>query len=187
MSTGFGWQTVVDAEVARCRARRDRVLAHPDLAMRLTQQPINFAHPEQWNGYIAPAQIERGGQMIDNPSPVRRALIQLCNDVLAAERDRAINPPDDPPAWSSDEQPDPAAESSDSTILTPSSPGSVTTKQLQRLHIMFGEIGVVDRDHKLDFCESTISRRVESTKDLSRNEAAQVMDAIHRIAYPEES
>lgn len=36
-------------------ARRDRVLAYPDLARRLTEPPLRFADPSDWNGWIPPA------------------------------------------------------------------------------------------------------------------------------------
>lgn len=38
-------------------ARRDNrvaVLAYADLAQRLTEPPLNFEHPHQWNGYVPP-------------------------------------------------------------------------------------------------------------------------------------
>ena len=36
-------------------ARRDRVLAYPDLAKRLTEPPLGFADPTDWTGWIPPA------------------------------------------------------------------------------------------------------------------------------------
>ncbi len=45
---------IADAQAANA-ARRARVLADPELAKELTKPPLNFARPEQWNGYIPPA------------------------------------------------------------------------------------------------------------------------------------
>lgn len=207
MSAGYGWDSVVRAEIEKCQARRERVLAHPDLAVRLTKPPINFKHPEQWNGYIASAKIERQGRLVDNPSIVRKALIDLCNAVLAAERKRAADPDEDRPTWvcgecklrvAREEVFDMrdgeavlcnrcAEPESHHEVRTPASPGTITPPQLTRLHIMLGEIGVIDRDSKLDFCSQTVGRLLETTKNLSRNEASQVIEAIHRISHPEES
>ena len=40
--------------------RREAVLRHEDLAKRLTQPPLNYARPDQWNGYIPPALVNLG-------------------------------------------------------------------------------------------------------------------------------
>lgn len=62
-------------------ARRDRVLAHPDLAEKLTQRPIDYAKPEQWNGYIPPDSHD--GR--HNRSPRREALPALVDEARARE------------------------------------------------------------------------------------------------------
>lgn len=82
------------------RERRARVLAHPDLARRLTQPPLSYKRPEQWNGYIAPrllaedacsscSNYSRGrcpGHHVAkvNDSPRRAALVAIARE--AAER-----------------------------------------------------------------------------------------------------
>ena len=70
-------------------------------------------------------------------------------------------------------------------ILTPSSPGSVTPGQLTRLHILFGEAGIREREDKLLFCQSVTDRAVDSTRDLSKNDAGFVMDALQRLVNEE--
>lgn len=62
-------------------ARRALVLRHPDLAERLTQQPLNFTRPEHWNGAIPP---ETWREM-PNDSPLRPALLQLVAEAEARE------------------------------------------------------------------------------------------------------
>lgn len=58
--------------------RRERVLAHPDLAARLTERPLKFARPDVWNGFVPPKYVpSRDGQRI-NDSPYRIALVDIC-------------------------------------------------------------------------------------------------------------
>ena len=64
----------------RNKHRRAAVLAHPDLAAKLTEQPLNFARPDQWTGFIPPATT---ADHAINPSPVRAALVAI---VAEAER-----------------------------------------------------------------------------------------------------
>ena len=49
------WLAQIQAETSRrCGIRRERVLAHPDLAEALTRPPLDFPEPGMWNGYIPP-------------------------------------------------------------------------------------------------------------------------------------
>lgn len=57
---------------------RDLVLRHPEIARRLTEPPIGYARPEQWNGYVPPVLWRE--QL--NDSPQRMALL----DLIAAAR-----------------------------------------------------------------------------------------------------
>lgn len=70
-----------DAEAAR-KARRAAVLAHPDLAERLTQPPLSYAKAEQWNGGIPPKHSpeDAGGRVKPNDSPRRAALVEICEE-----------------------------------------------------------------------------------------------------------
>jgi hypothetical protein len=58
--------------------RRERVLGHPDLAARLTEEPIGYGRPEQWNGFVPP--LVWNGQF--NDSPRRAALAEICAEAL---------------------------------------------------------------------------------------------------------
>jgi hypothetical protein len=60
--------------------RRGLVLAYADLAAKLTEQPLNFAEPEKWTGFIPPSTVCSGAL---NTTPVRPALLAL---VYAAEQ-----------------------------------------------------------------------------------------------------
>jgi hypothetical protein len=65
--------------------RRALVLRHPDLAQRLTQQPLNFTKPEHWNGAIPP---ETWREM-PNDSPLRPALLELVAEAQQREARKA--------------------------------------------------------------------------------------------------
>ena len=57
--------------------RRRAVLRYPDIAARLTEQPLNYASPEQWGGFIPPNTTATGAI---NPSPIRVALLRIVYD-----------------------------------------------------------------------------------------------------------
>lgn len=88
------------------KARRARVLRHPDLAKRLTQRPLSYEQPEQWNGYIPPlhgpwgratyntsikchacGKWHDGHDVTDdiNDSAQRAALVAIASEALARE------------------------------------------------------------------------------------------------------
>lgn len=74
-----------DQARAECHRRRARVLAHPDIAHRLTRPPLGFKQPEQWTGYIPP---EIHGDR-RNDSQRRVALVQIMQAVAAREVEAA--------------------------------------------------------------------------------------------------
>lgn len=91
------------------QARRERVLRHPDLAKRLTEPPLSYDRPEQWNGFVPPAEFQdempeglhssaldggypnqhgkRTGGTRPNRSPRRSALVAICAEALKRERE----------------------------------------------------------------------------------------------------
>lgn len=60
---------------------RRGVLGYPDLARKLTEPPIGFERPEQWNGFVPPEQWREQ----HNDSARREALVELVAE--AARRD----------------------------------------------------------------------------------------------------
>jgi hypothetical protein len=80
-----GWDHYADEERAKARSRRGRVLAHPDIAKRLTEPPMRYPTPEMWTGYIPPA---RCGEDKPNRSPIRRQLLDTCQAVVDREREQ---------------------------------------------------------------------------------------------------
>jgi hypothetical protein len=61
---------------------RQVVLAHRDLAERLTRLPIGFGSPDQWTGFIPP-EVWNGQH---NDSPRRAALVELVAEAMAREQ-----------------------------------------------------------------------------------------------------
>lgn len=87
-----------EAAVEHARRKDDyrrRVLAHPDLAARLTERPLAFKHPWQWTGYIAPQWLAdetdapTGWHL--NQSPYRAQLMDIMTAVVERERAVAID------------------------------------------------------------------------------------------------
>ena len=82
------------------------------------------------------------------------------------------------------DDPGPVAINDEQTgnTITPASPGSITKAQLTTLQISLKEAGITNRDDGLDYYEATVGRRVGSSKELSQNEASQVIDALKQVA-----
>lgn len=76
---------VLDARVT-CRTRRERVLAHPDIAARLVTD-VGLRQPESWTGYVPPriAWLDQDYTVHLNPSAVRTALLAILRAVAERE------------------------------------------------------------------------------------------------------
>lgn len=79
------WTRAHEEARARLTANRTAVLAHPDLAQRLTEPPLSYPRAEQWNGGVPPETF--GGE--HNGSARREALVEI---VAEAAR-RSEEPP----------------------------------------------------------------------------------------------
>jgi hypothetical protein len=85
------WQAAAADAAQLCAERRERVLAHPDLAQRLTEPPLEYTRttpggkqrpaPELWNGFVPPRTFN--GAL--NDSPQRAALVAICEEAQARE------------------------------------------------------------------------------------------------------
>lgn len=80
------------SKVEQRRVREERVrlvLAHPDLAEQLTSRLIGYIRPQDWTGYIPPAEIPGSetspGYYVLNPSPRRAALVALVEEARRRE------------------------------------------------------------------------------------------------------
>lgn len=100
-----GRQLAAEARAAN-QARRERVLRYPDLARRLCEEPLGYKFPEQWNGFVAPADCQdetpeslrspngfpnpgwtMTGRTRRNDSPRRAALVDICAEAMRRERE----------------------------------------------------------------------------------------------------
>ena len=79
------WAVALKEARERQAANRIAVLRHPDLAARLTEPPLSYAKPEQWNGGIPPETF--GGER--NDSGRRAALVELVEDAARREKGTA--------------------------------------------------------------------------------------------------
>jgi len=77
---------------------------------------------------------------------------------------------------------DPATSSTASTDLpdpaTPEPDPPITKPQLTKLHTTLTNIGITDRDDYLTLCEHIIGYQVASTKNLTKNEAHQLINTL---------
>lgn len=74
------------AATARQKAadRGQLVARFPDLAARLTQPPLGYARPDQWNGFVPPKWVTTAGDdWVLNDSPQRTALVEICAEAAA--------------------------------------------------------------------------------------------------------
>jgi hypothetical protein len=89
------------ASAEETAARKARVLRYPDLAEGLTEPPLSFARPDQWNGWIAPRTLAedacprcphcRAPHMARaNDSSRREALVLLAAEALRREQELPI-------------------------------------------------------------------------------------------------
>jgi hypothetical protein len=72
---------------------RERVLRYPDLAQKLTEPPLRYANPRQWNGFIPP---DVCGQQL-NLSPRRDALWALATEAYRRDVEGWTPSPDKEP------------------------------------------------------------------------------------------
>jgi hypothetical protein len=63
--------------------RRRRVLAHPDIAVRLLR--VGYTDPAHWTGYVPPSTWSGHYGPVHNDSPVRRELVDILRAVAARE------------------------------------------------------------------------------------------------------
>lgn len=60
----------------------------------------------------------------------------------------------------------------------------ITSPQSKKMHALFNERGITDRDLRLAFVADEIGREVASSSELSKDEASRVIDALERQDVP---
>jgi hypothetical protein len=92
--------------------------------------------------------------------------------VRTARRTPPVKPPEPTPAL----EPDPRFDVS-------GSPEAITKPQLTKMHILFKEKGINDRTDALNYL-TTLGILVQSSKELSKDEADRVIESLMRLANP---
>lgn len=72
----------------------------------------------------------------------------------------------------------PVAPTADARGALPEQP---TTRQMRAIHAGLGTNGIDDRDDRLAFVSAAIGHRVESSKDITRDEAGRVLDMLNLL------
>lgn len=62
------------------------------------------------------------------------------------------------------------------TITRP--PGSITQPQMRMMMALLKQAGLSEREDRLDYCQTVIGRQVESSADLTKGEAQQILDCL---------
>lgn len=155
-------------QVEKALTRRDRVLAHPDLAAYLTRPPLSLPDPLLWSGYIPPA-IWREKH---NDSPVRAQLVAIVK--MVAEREQMIANRG-------------ITEGPDTGGRPPVAPELINEAQLTKLHTCLTEYGLTERPEKLLYLQAETGHPVASSKDLTKEEASQIIDTLDRLIRKEQA
>lgn len=138
-----------------------------------------------------PANRRRTAQRKSTPTPAGRA---------GSAAAPAETPPPDPPASSTTGPPPLPGEDgyADSPTTpeptenpTPDQPetaadsdgpdGPVTKPQLTKLHTVLSEIGIEDRDDRLNAASAIVGRRLNSSSELTRHEARTLIDTLEAM------
>lgn len=59
---------------------------------------------------------------------------------------------------------------------------AITDAQMKALHASFGDVGIKDRDIRLDYVQKIVGRELTTSSDLTRAEASRVIDALKQDA-----
>ena len=89
-------------------------------------------------------------------------------------------PLEPPPAMPEpDLEPEPPAPSQDQPE---DGPAPITKPQMKMLHASFNEAGVTERDARLAYCSKIVGRELETSNDLTKDEASRCIDALTQDA-----
>lgn len=103
---------------------------------------------------------------------------RLGNDDRPATAQRAARPTQKAAAK-------PAERTAQRTVAPPlpsDGPEPYTAAQRAKLMACFGQVGIGDRGERLDICSRIVGRDLQSANDLTKLEAAKVIDALEKAA-----
>ncbi|MGH3447086.1 MAG: hypothetical protein ACRDP4_05640, partial [Nocardioidaceae bacterium] len=83
----------------------------------------------------------------------------------------------DPPTPDEPDLDEPAKSAAD---INPhgDTPEPITEQQMKKLQASYGDAGITERQDKLDYAVTIIDRPLDSARDLSKDEASKVIDAL---------
>jgi hypothetical protein len=76
------------------------------------------------------------------------------------------------------------AEFAPETTRNPVTQTPISKPQLAKLHAIFGEMGITDRDDRLAMVSNLVGRQVESSSDLTKAEAMTLIDQLEAETRP---
>lgn len=76
----------------------------------------------------------------------------------------------------------PSDEIADGEVVLEQPADTITDAQMRKLMACMNEQGIVDRDHRLAFTSGVIGREIGSAKELTKAEAAKVIDRLEQLA-----
>lgn len=87
------------------------------------------------------------------------------------------------PAPTVDPSPIPATDEAEPA---PASPPLINEAQMKKMHVLFGKLGITDREERIGITRSVIDREIASSKELTLDEASRLIDALERTVRKEE-
>jgi hypothetical protein len=105
----------------------------------------------------------------------------------AAKPRRSVPPPSDTEGVDTEQPPvpgqdDEAQEPAEAPSSAQSGEDRITDAQMKKLHASFSEHGIAKRELALAFCFDVTGREIDSTKNLTKAEASQVIDHLAQLS-----
>ena len=136
---------------------------------------LRKAFPQDLSGIYTP---DEHRQQAEPAAPRATVSDFVVMSTAAPQTDGGEYPVEDAasPPLTSEEQGDPEPDSP---------PSPITAAQMKALHAGLNAAGLSDRASGLAYISEEVGRTVETSKDLTRDEASKVIDALHRLALPQ--
>jgi hypothetical protein len=126
-------------------------------------------------------------ELVDGVQPVEDETVTPQPEPTTRRMSRRPGPriPDPPAPIAEDNEPDDGlAEFVEATTHNPVTQTPISKPQLAKLHAIFGEMGITDRESRLSTVSNLVGRHVESSNDLSKAEAMTLIDQIEAETRP---
>jgi hypothetical protein len=191
---GEEWTTVSwsmdDAKAAKLDGK-DNYRKHPRrmLQARATGELCDLLFPDAVGGLATTEQVvdeadapaaATNGHAPPAQKTARRRTAVAAQPVPAAVAPRSVQPtgPPQPPLPGEDEPAsEPADDTVDGEVVEP-----ITAPQRARLMAVFGQLGISDRDERLQMSSKIVNRHVNSANELTKDEASALIDTLEQAA-----